>query len=359
MATILTTTGISLYLNTAKNSNIKGREPTEDEMRQYLRLDPQHASSEANSLLQIAKSGDYLVFFHTKDPRAIVSTRLLGDYFENKGYKSPGMVELDFLNDAQQIERVGLRSLVDALITEIRKAQRKSPGKPPDIIINATAGYKAQVVYSTMVGMLYQIPVKYMYEDFKSVMTFNPIPLEWDTSIFLTYKSFFEWFDAELRKKQEVEQRLKGVFEREQVEALLEPPDADDYVCFSLMGQALWEQFRREEEDARNVDWPSSAGIEKIESKITLSDHNRDKKKSSNVEKFCLKIAALDYVKTVICSNFENTTKARIKQAYPNGVITLLWAGNNFAQNVIVQTTAQGKLQTLKVAEQIREILEK
>ena len=353
MTTILTTTGISLYLNTKKKNEFK--EPTEDQMRQYLRTNPKDASSEANSLIQMIKSGDSLIFFHTKAPNAVLSARLLRDYFENEGYKRPRLVELDFHSDAKQIETLGLRSLVNALIHEIRTAQRNSP----DIIINATAGFKAQVVYSTMIGMLYQIPVKYIYEDFRNLMTFNPIALEWDTSIFLTYQDFFNWFDEEPRKLQDVEQWLKAIFEKEKVEALLEQPDADGDVFFSPMGQVLWEQFRREKEDALRAAWPPSAEIEDITSKITIGHHHKDKKGSATIEKFCLKLAEIDCVQAVICSHFENTVRSGIKNAYPNGIITLLWAGNEFAQNITVQTTAQGKPQTQKVAEKIKEILEK
>ena len=82
-----------------------------------------------------------------------------------------------------------------------------------------------------MIGMIYQVPVKYIHEEFRSLVTFNPIALEWDTSIFLTYEAFFKWVDAECRTRQEVESYLKGHPDRERIEALLTSPDSDGLVC--------------------------------------------------------------------------------------------------------------------------------
>ena len=123
MATILTTTGISLY-NYTKNST-RPDEPTVDQMRQSLRLNPERASSEANSLLKIAKPDDNLVLFHTKTPSAIKCADLLQKYFEAEGYKRVRLVTLDFEEKPEQIEKTGLRSLVNMLIDEIKNCSAK------------------------------------------------------------------------------------------------------------------------------------------------------------------------------------------------------------------------------------------
>jgi CRISPR/Cas system-associated protein Csm6 len=83
MTTILTTTGISLNSNTKRD--FKADPPTDDQMRQYLRMNPKRASSEANSLLQMARQDDYLILLHTQTPEAIKCADLLRDYFHNEG----------------------------------------------------------------------------------------------------------------------------------------------------------------------------------------------------------------------------------------------------------------------------------
>jgi putative CRISPR-associated protein (TIGR02619 family) len=163
MSTILTTTGLSLYQNAKRE--YQTNQPTDDQMRQYLRTNPDRASSEANSLLKFAKPDDDLVLLHTQTLDAIRCASLLRDYFSSKGYKHTRLVQLEFKGDAQHIETTGLRSLIDTLINEIEGAQRKQA----DVVINATAGFKAQVVYSTMIGMIYQVPVKYIHEEFEAL----------------------------------------------------------------------------------------------------------------------------------------------------------------------------------------------
>ncbi|MEH2464522.1 hypothetical protein [Nostoc sp.] len=48
----------------------------------------------------------------------------------------------------------------------------------------------------------------------------------------------------------------------------------------------------------------------------------------------------------------------RIKSVNDNGSIRLLWADNQKAVNITVQTTARGQVQTLKVWDFIRPLLD-
>src|SRR5690349_19427797 len=102
MTTILTTTGISLSGNTGRINDTKT--PTDEQMRQYLRTNPKRASSEANSLLQMAQKDDSLVLLHTKTEKAIKCVNLLRDYFHNEGYKYVRLVSLEFQSDPKHIE---------------------------------------------------------------------------------------------------------------------------------------------------------------------------------------------------------------------------------------------------------------
>ncbi len=351
MTTILTTTGISLYQNTKRTQNTNV--PTDDQMRQYLRQTPQAASSEAKSLLQIAELDDYLVLLHTQTSEAVTCAILLRDYFQEKGYKHVNIVPLEFHGDAKHIETTGLRNLVNTLINEIEKAQRQGQ----EVVINATAGLKAQVVYSTMLGMIYHVPVKYIYEDFQSVVTFNPVALDWDTTLFLTYNTFFKWVDDEARTQKQVEGYLEGYADAEYIKTFLTSPDSDNYVYLSYMGNALYQKFQREEKEAENIDWPPSVDVENVEAKLSssLSDRKHHSIKGSRMA--CLKIAALGFVQQIIGDFFENTTHTRLKSG-PDGTFILLWADNEKAERLTIYTTARGKLQTIKVAQKIKEVLE-
>src|SRR5438067_2071392 len=105
MTTILTTTGISLSINTGRTYGTKS--PTNDQMRQYLRSDPASASAEVNSLLQIAQPDDTIVLFHTGIPVAEICANLVQEFLiEDKGFK-PFQIQvkrLQFRDDEKHIE---------------------------------------------------------------------------------------------------------------------------------------------------------------------------------------------------------------------------------------------------------------
>ena len=318
-----------------------------------MRAEPGSASAEVNSLLQFAQPDDDLVFLCTETPNAKRCAQLLKEFFTNRGFKHVRIVELQFQEEEEHIETQGLRNLVNTLIDEIEKAQRKKQ----DVVINATAGLKAQIVYSTMIGMIYRVPVKYIYETFQRVVTFKPIALDWDTSLFLANKWFFQWLDSEPRKQSEVEERLKAISDRESVQALLTLPDANGEMFLSPMGEALRHRFASETEEAERAPWPSPVEIapeDKIATSLLHVKHHYPK----NTLTICKKIAQLAYVRGIIGGNFENTTRSGVKGITEDGTIGLLWADDTKATNLIVQTTAQGRAQTRKVAEKIREMLE-
>jgi putative CRISPR-associated protein (TIGR02619 family) len=352
MTTILTTTGISLYLNAKREFNTEA--PIDEQMRQYLRMKPKAASAETNSLEQIAQSGDSLVFLHTETLEAKRCAALLQAYFSNRGFKSVRLVELQFQDDERHMETHGLRSLVNTLIDEVESAKRKNQ----EVVINATSGFKPEIGYSTIIGMLYQIPVKYIHERFRRVVTINPIALDWDTSLFLTYDSFFRWIDAEPRQEKDVEERLKGIPDRESIKALLTIPDANGDIFLAPMGEVLRRRFTHETEEADREGWPESAEVDSDEEKIQTSLRNVKHHYPKGTLAACYKIAQLPYVETIISGEFEDTTLSRIKRRYDDGTILLLWADNKKAVKLIVHTTARGYPQTLKVANQIKELLE-
>lgn len=354
MTTIITTTGISLYINTSRDT--KPKEPTDEQMRQKLRMNPTGASAEANSLLQIAEPGDHLVFLHTATVEAERCAQLLKEFFESEGYNHNHirLVPLQFQEDEQHIETLGLRNLANALIEQIEQAQRKGE----QVVINATPGFKVESGYSTMIGMIYQIPVKYIHEKFRRVVTISPIALNWDTSLFLEYDWFFRWLDDKPRTLREVESKLQQIQDSDTIRGFLTPPDSDNYVYLSPLGDTFRKRFQRQSEEAELVDWPPEAEEKDSNAKISSSILRVKDHYPNGTLTACRKIAQLPWVEEIIGGHFENTTLSRIKRAYEDGTIRMLWADNEKAANLTIQTTARNSAQTLKVANKIREILE-
>lgn len=350
MTTILTTTGISLKLNAAR---ALGSSPSDLDLRQYLHTDPSRASAELNALLRFASTNDHLVLLHTDNAEAERCANLLCEYLIEQGFTHTRLVKLELQDQEEHLETRGLRNLVDALIREIEAAQRAGS----EVVINATAGLKAQVVYSTMLGMIYHIPVKYIYETFQRLVTFNPIPLDWNTDIVLANRVFFAWIDDEPRQYDAIHSRLSALPERAVIETMLTPPDSDGHIFLSPMGAALYRCFVREVEATYLATWPPASkrnSRQKIAESIRKHKHHFPR----HLLDMCERMATVDAVHEIIGGNFESTTLSRIKRIDDDGNIRLLLADKDKAANITVMTTARGRSQTLKVAERLRELLE-
>jgi hypothetical protein len=171
-----------------------------------------------------------------------------------------------------------------------------------------------------MIGMIYHVPVKYMYETFKKIVTFTPIALDWDTSLFLTYNWVFQWLDEEPRSQWEVEERLRALSDsdKEKIQSMLTAPDENGDIFLSLMGEALQQRFARETEEAEEADWPPTVEVKNIKDKIANSIVKQGHDYPKGTKAACEKIARLPYVQSIIGDNFVNSPHSRINHTYRN-----------------------------------------
>lgn len=350
MAVVLTTSGISLWTNAVRS--LKVDQPSRDQLGRFLSQKPDEASAETNSLLKFLHRGDEIVFLHTEDERAKLCAEVLMDFLK-KEY-DVRLVPLNLKGRREDLETHLIRNFVDVLISEIEKARRQRQ----EVVINATAGFKAEVVYSTLVGMIYSVPIKYIYEEFKELITLKPLPIVWNVNLILEYEQFFEWLDQEPRKLTEVGQRIAPYsFDEPPFDAFLTQPDADGYVFLSPVGNVLWRHFRQELESAELIDFPAQVEISPKE-KIAESLKDKRHHYPAKTDKACQKIAELPYVRQIFSGHFENTALSRLKGVDDDGTIRLIWADGEKGVNLYVMTSAKGRLQTLKVAKQIEALLE-
>lgn len=354
MTVILTTTGTSLLTNAR---NLLGKPPatiTKEELVQYMATTPpSEATAETNSLFKIAQPSDEIVFLYTTTPEGQKCAEILETYFKNRNW-SVRSLQLPIEYDEVKFERKGLRELVDILIEEIINAQRQ--GK--QVIINATGGFKAEIAYTTMVGMIFQVPVKYIYQQFKQPIAFPVLPITWDTDLMLTYEHFFEWIDSQPHHYSTVEKRLNNIADRDKVSAFLLPPDTEGYIYLSPAGDILWQRVRQQRSCAEQVADPESSDnpeFDKVSHSLRSVKHHYPKYTLELAEK----IATIAVVEEITGGFFENTTYSRLKGVSEDGVVRLLWADGEKATNLNIRTTARGIIQTLRVRDlMIRPVFE-
>ncbi len=273
--TILTTVGASLLSNAARKlKKCSGEEKvgkkhedlTDEELANYLRTtDPHQATAETNSLSRLLQEGDRIFLLHSDTPEGERCARLLNHYYEERGYTSK-MVKVPDLNyQESRFKMRGLRSLVAVLIEQIQS--EREAGR--EVIINATGGFKAEIAYATLVGLLFNLTVTYIHERFNDIVEMPPMPIAWDYSLFADHEDFFEWISADLRRGEEVDQRLRGrpaelkmLLAEEEGFAFLSPAGEAFYRAFQqrmgevsrtpiLLSQSAWAAYQHLDEKGR------------------------------------------------------------------------------------------------------------
>lgn len=139
----------------------------------------------------------------------------------------------------------GLRSLVSTLIKCIQEEKERGY----EVLINATGGFKAEIAYAVLVGLLFDLPVVYIHERFRDIIEMPPVPITWDYSLFADHEDFFEWLESNLRSSKEVDGQLRG--RPEELRMLL--TEEEGYVLPSPAGEAFYRAFRQRMAEVESV----------------------------------------------------------------------------------------------------------
>jgi len=206
----------------------------------FLEVEAQKASAESNALSRVIRDKSDILYFLVSDtPEGQLCGRLLAQFYSAQGHESESRVIKRLSNQSSGFVQYGLRNYVQELSDIIIKTQRNGVA----VEINNTGGFKAQVAYANVVGLIFRIPVFYIHENFEDIVYMPKTPIQWDMSLFFENESFFEWIEEDARTHQEVKQRQESHDERIQ---LLLDENTDGYTYLSPLGLAYLSSFRDE-----------------------------------------------------------------------------------------------------------------
>ncbi|MCS7263677.1 MAG: putative CRISPR-associated protein [Armatimonadetes bacterium] len=272
MRTILVTVGTSLLTNAAKALCKKVEELNDAEIANYLRTaNPEEASAETNSLSRLLQSEDRIVFLHSDTEEGERCARLLENHYEHQGYEVETERIPDLNYKESRFKMRGLRSLVSTLINRIQKEWDQGR----EVLINATGGFKAEIAYAVLVGLLFDLPVAYIHERFRDIIEMPPVPIAWDYSLLADHEDFFDWIEKDLRTSAEVEERLKG----RPAELRMLLAEEDEYIILSPAGEAFYQAFKRRMAEVESVQVSLS-------SKAWESYKQMDEQEQNQVDKY-------------------------------------------------------------------------
>ena len=234
MRTIITTVGISL----AAENKHGGSTPNDQVLSNYLRhTDPIIASAETNSLSRILQEGDSIIFLYSQTGKGKLCAKVLCSHYQSKGYTAElqKIPHLTYASDSFKVR--GLRSLVSTLIELVQKYKSTGSG---EVLINATGGFKAEMAYANLIGLVFNVPVFYIHELFKDIIMMPAPPIGWDYSLIADYEEFFVWIAGDFRTTAVVDQRLSEL--PADIGFLL--AEEGGYTSLSPTGEVFFSAFR-------------------------------------------------------------------------------------------------------------------
>lgn len=317
--------------------------PDHDQAVEYLsRADAALASAETNTLEHLdLHSSDRLHWLHSDTPEGRFCAEALRGHYQAAGNDGE-LHEVAGINYREDtFADLGLRSLVGTAFGIIR---RPDAGQ---VEICATGGFKAELAYLNLVGLLSGCPVHYIHERFRSLVTLPALPTAWDMAPVEQSIEFFEWMEdtADGRPAAEVEGRLHGLPE---IRMLVSFSDGLGYL--SPAGMALYQSYQKRL-GIPTTTWPPSDGKAPRE-KVSLESvsHHRPR----GWEQFVEWLANIDFVSFVKYDGGSRTpsgTKAEVRD--PNGGVLKVVYSSDFEIHFAVTTTARGDDQCRHVADYI------
>lgn len=250
---VFSTVGTSIFTNITRldkdfeklyGSFCKGEEK-EEKIKNHVRKiianqkDKDRISAEIKSLNKIGVEYDDILYFIVTDTK---ESRLAGDilseYFEDTFNATSKVLSIPNLvvNDSVKFEREGIKNLIEKLLDIIQQ------NPYAEIIFNPTGGYKGVVPYLTILGMIYNKKIAYIFENTDNLIELPPMPLEFNYDLIKENEERFEKLEREGALKEEeffegIDFSLRGAFNS----LLLHD---GGYVTLSGIGLILYSKYR-------------------------------------------------------------------------------------------------------------------
>jgi putative CRISPR-associated protein (TIGR02619 family) len=245
MRVILVTVGVSLLSNfgrkigTSPDVSVSNLKNTKEELLAYLEeVDPLEATAETNNLRLILQKDDFLYFLHSDTLEGDICAKVLSEWYKKQGYESVPVKIENLIYDQKKFKILGLHSLVNALIKIVEDCKEKQY----EPIFVATGGFKAEMAYVTLIGLLFGIEVHYIHEKFEDEVILPQLPIAFDAGFWLKYSTDIEWFLECPRTKEEVGERFTRAIPKK-LWVLIEENKAEKTFELSPAGSAFYHAF--------------------------------------------------------------------------------------------------------------------
>ncbi len=226
----------------------------------------QKLSAELHSLFRLGLTAkDRVIFYHSETPAGAGCAGALCDYLDDK---LPGIaaesrqIEGLQVNDASRFREEGVVNFCKAVHDDLDRYGSQS------CVLNPTGGFKALVPYTALLGMLRQVPVRYIYEQSKEVLDLPAFPLDFPTTLLQIL--------TELQTKLEIESsialaELQQLVDKQTIEILFETHGQE--ATLSAIGHLLLDRLQEKRAKIVYVCREAFEGIMKLDAACNSIDY--------------------------------------------------------------------------------------
>lgn len=199
------------------------------------------ASPEIKSLAKIGVGpDDRVVLYASETADGILTARVVQAFTKETWHCSAEMRVIPGL----QVESPGrFRGRgVPGFVREVVKEIDTNRYRYDEVKLNATAGYKSLAPYTTLIGLLFEIPVVYIFETSEELLTLPPMPIALDNELVRRFLPLLEKIERETSVSEEEVLRNVSVGDRDRLLPLLEPFNGE--YSLSALGILMYERYK-------------------------------------------------------------------------------------------------------------------
>ncbi|MFZ5996181.1 MAG: putative CRISPR-associated protein [Nitrospirota bacterium] len=199
------------------------------------------ASAEINSLLRMGlNEKDRIVFLSSDTDEGESVARNISEALKRLKNCDTMVKRIIGLqtDDMKKFDREGIPNLTNAIINEIENNRYSF-----NIVLNATAGFKATVPYLTFIGMIFHLPICYIFERSESIIELPPIPIEFDLNRLRQIEPVIDSIMNDYMPMKKFQEKT-GLSYNELTEALNDVLlEEDGYVTLRPTGRILYQRY--------------------------------------------------------------------------------------------------------------------
>lgn len=321
------------------------------ESLQRLRIPAQldDSSAEIKSLIKMGvKLEDRVILIASDTVDCKLCAELVRSFLEEREICSDARIKLIKglqAMDGDLFQREGLKNLLVFLVSLEHE----------DIVLNPTGGFKSVVPYLSLIGMLFNKPVRYIHEDSEDVITLSNVPILLNESLLLLVEEKLRKIEKECSIPK-TEWQTGIDFNDRRFDALVE--EIYGQITLSGLGFLFWERFKLDypEELLKDDTDPSQKPNKLMEQKT--GHHGLEK-----IRPIAVSLLNSPYVRGIL-NSCENQPKSQIwikplapdearkhLQRVSESICIVTNIKSDAGYSFLVETTARNATENKKIAE--------